>query len=200
MGKRIRQLLRITGVVTALLFLLLAGWVTYVYLNRPPYLIPDTSEWHTGDIFFSVGDSWESVAVRSITGAKRFELSDSTPSHCGIVVRDSGVVKLAHESTTAKHIVLETPEEYLKNNGSYCLYVARPHGAPDSAEIRPVLDSLLNKSVPFDFDFDHSDDRALYCTELVVAAYERGGYKQFSSLRNQKYIYPEDLLKFCRKK
>ncbi len=197
MGRKNRHLLLITGGFLALFFLPLFIWVCIFYLSRPAYLMPDTTEWRTGDIFFSVGDSWESVAVRALSGAKYFEVADSTPSHCGVVIRDPDRVMLVHESTIAKKIVAETPEEYLKNNGSYCLYVAKPHPALDDAAFRQTVDSLIAKKIPFDFEFNHRDSKSLYCTEMVVRIFELNGNSCFSTLREQSYIYPEDLLKLC---
>jgi hypothetical protein len=31
-----------------------AAWVGFCWLKRPPYLVPDTSAFATGDVFFSV--------------------------------------------------------------------------------------------------------------------------------------------------
>lgn len=191
------RLLLIIGGVLAIFFLAIIVWISVVYLSRPSYLMPDTSAWKTGDVFFSVGDSWESVAVRALTGAKHLEVSDSTPSHCGIVVRDDDGVRLVHASTGAEQIVAETIEEYLKNNGSYCLFARRVNTAPDSVAVRLTLDSLIARRVPFDFDFDHTDSNSLYCTEMVISVFERNGDYRFSPLREQSYIYPEDLLKIC---
>lgn len=55
-----------------------AAWVGFCWLKRPPYLVPDTSAFATGDVFFSVGDAWESVAVRALSGYTSFEVCDST--------------------------------------------------------------------------------------------------------------------------
>lgn len=178
-----------------MIVVLVALWICVVVSRIPSYVNPDTSDWHTGDIFFSVGDSWKSVAVRSITGVKNFGLSDTTPSHCGIVIVDSGTVRLVHESTSAKRIVMETPEEYLRNNGSYCLYARRPPCIRDSVRVVHVVDSLMMVGVPFDFDFDHSDDSSLYCTEMAIHVLELSGCSDVSDLRELGYIYPQDLLK-----
>ena len=128
-----RRFLGLMGWGCALFLLLVAGWVDVCLVNRPPYLMPDTTSFDTGDIFFSVGDSWESVAVRALSGTSSWEVTDSTPSHCGIVVRDARGVRLAHASTAAGKIVVETPEEYLRNNGSYCIHAVKPP-CPVSAE------------------------------------------------------------------
>ena len=151
-----------------------AAWVGFCWLKRPPYLVPDTSAFATGDVFFSVGDAWESVAVRALSGCTSFEVCDSTPSHCGIVIRYADGVRLAHASTVAKKVVMETPEEYLRKNGSYCIYA---------------------RKVPFDFNFDHSSAKALYCTEFVVHVLEQNNCFCFSRLRKRNYMYPNDVLK-----
>lgn len=198
MAKKSKRFFLILSGLSALLFLAVIMWVCIVSGARPAYVMPDTSDWQTGDIFFSVGDSWESVAVRSLSGAKYFEVSDSTPSHCGIIVRDDNDgLKLVHASTTAKKIVAETPEEYLTNNGSCCLFARRVCPEPDEVNIRRAVDSLIANNVPFDFEFNHRDSRSLYCTEMVVSVFELVGSTRFSPLRKQNYIYPEDLLNVC---
>lgn len=187
-----KKLLLIAGGGIAILFLAIVVWV--ILLSRPSYQMPDTAEWKTGDIFFSVGDSWKSVAVRALTGAKRFEVSDSTPSHCGMVVKDVAGIKLVHASTVAKSVVVETIEEYLKNNGSYCLYVM-PRSFPlDTVRLKSDIDSILRIPVPFDFEFNHSDSKSLYCTELVVTLHELNGCDSLTQLRTKHYIYPQDIL------
>lgn len=67
-----------------------------------------------GLYIFSVGDSWKSYAVRGLTRAKGEALTDSTPSHCGMVVMDGLRPLLVHESTSEGHIVAESPREYFE--------------------------------------------------------------------------------------
>lgn len=197
---RIKRIYRTIGGLAAFFLLILVVWVGIVYLLRPSYIKPDTSDWQTGDIFFSVGDSWESVAVRALTGVLDFSISDSTPSHCGIVVRDScGTVRIAHASTLKKKIVLEDPEEYLEKNGSYCLFTQKPPYRIDSTALMNTLDSLINAGVPFDFKFDHSESASLYCSEFVICVFEINGIFCFSDLRKQSYIYPKNLQNKCLK-
>lgn len=200
MSKKNRRLYLVSGVILCLFFFSVIVPFCIVYLCRPSYLIPDTATWQTGDIFFSVGDSWESVAVRTLSGAKYFEVSDSTPSHCGIVIRYADGIKLVHSSTVAKRVVAETPEEYLKNNGSYCLYTKRVYPSPDTTAFRQTVDSLIAIKTPFDFNFDHTDPKSLYCTEMVIRVFEINGRSCFTLLREQSHIYPEDLLKKCEGK
>lgn len=69
MDKKKRSYLRIIGCGCTFVFLFLIVWIGIVWLNRPAYIEPDTSTFETGDVFFSVGDSWESVAVRTLSGS-----------------------------------------------------------------------------------------------------------------------------------
>lgn len=109
-----KKLVRSIAITTGIIVFLLLLWIGVVIVRTPIYIKPDTSDWHIGDIFFSVGDSWKSVAVRSLTGARDFNVSDSTPSHYGVMLVESGVVKLVHASTSARKVVKETPDDYMK--------------------------------------------------------------------------------------
>ena len=191
------SILKPVGTAALTLAALALLWIGIAVWRIPSHVRPETSGWQTGDIFFSVGDSWKSVAVRSLSGAKDFGLSAATPSHCGIVIVDSAGVRLVHESTSARRIVAETPEEYIRNNGSYCIYARRPPCRADSVRLLQTVDSLMRMGVPFDFEFDHSDGSALYCTEMVVSVLEKCGCRDVSDLRDSGYIFPQDLLRKC---
>ncbi len=181
----------------AIVLLIIGIWILTVFIRRPRYLEPDTADWQTGQIFFSVGDSWKSVAVRSFTGARDFSFTDSTPSHCGIVLREPDGLRLVHESTSARHIVAESPKEYLEKNGSYCLYTLPAPCPLDTNRLRRDIYKLQQENTPFDFNFDHNDSTSLYCSELVVTLLEKNGCMKISSLRSNNYIYPQDLLNKC---
>ena len=169
-------------------------------LYRPKPSLPDTSYWQTGMVFFSVGDSWESAAVRSISSIFNLAVSDSTPSHCGMVIMGNSGPLLVHASTTAKHIVIETPEEYIRKNGSYCLYVKSHPLAQDTLKLKADIDSMIKIPVPFDFEFNHEDSKALYCSELVITLHELNSCTSLSSLREKNWIYPQDILNILTQK
>ena len=89
---------------------------------------------------------------------------------------------------------METTEEYLRNNGSYCIYTKKAPCRVDTLAIRKTVEALVSKGVPFDFKFDHTTPDALYCTEMVVSVFEANNYFCFSKLRKHSYMYPVDLL------
>lgn len=201
MSSKLRKtIFRIFAGISAFLLLNLLIFIGASVFYRPKQATPDTTDWQTGMVFFSVGDAWESAAVRSITGILNMTVSDSTPSHCGVVIRNERGPLLVHASTSAGHIVAESPEEYIENNGSYCLYVRPQSFQLDTIKLKSDTDSLLRIPVPFDFDFDHLDAKSLYCTEFVITLFELNGNDDLSSLREKHFIYPQDILNILDKK
>ena len=76
MNRITRRILHLVVWGCAFFVFAVAAWVGFCWLKRPPYLVPDTSAFATGDVFFSVGDAWESVAVRALSGYTSFEVCD----------------------------------------------------------------------------------------------------------------------------
>ncbi len=185
---------RVSLGILSVFIILAIGFIIFVLLTKPQYKEPDIRNWRTGDVFFSVGDSWESYVVRSLTSFRERNLVDSTPSHCGIILIEKTGPVLVHASTVAKKVVKETPEEYIRKNGSFMIY---SHAIPydiDTILLRKNIDELLEKDYPFDFDFNHRDQSSLYCSELVLYLLELNGIDQLSDLRELAYIYPQDIL------
>ena len=58
------------GLLSFLVLIILLFLTVNIVAGRGEYKRPVTDGWETGYIFFSVGDSWKSNAVRSITGFK----------------------------------------------------------------------------------------------------------------------------------
>lgn len=200
MKPRVKRILRVSAWVLSILFILiLLLWLVTYLINRQEYRKPDTSGWQTGYLFFSVGDSWKSNAVRTMTGTKYGALSDSTPSHCGIVLMNPEGPLLVHESTDEGKVVAETPEQYLKKNGAYCVYAVPVPYNIDTVMLRKDVEQMLRAGVPFDYDFNHRESSKLYCTEFVVTVLEKNGVTEVSKLRELKYIYPADLLHLLRR-
>ena len=158
------------------------------------YQKPVIETWRTGDIFFSVGDSWKSGAVLSLTEVQGNVLSDSVPTHCGLVIYDKGVPMLVHESTTKETLVSETVEEYLETNGAYILYALPPKVNLDTVRLRIYVNELIKNKIGFDFDFNHHDSTEMYCSEFVLMAIENNLNVRYDGLRAKKYIYPLDIL------
>ena len=193
-----KKILKVSIVALSVLLLLVGVRLVIFLVNRVDYQTPDTSDWQSGYIFFSVGDSWKSDAVRSMTALSGQAATDSTPSHCGFVLMGPDGPLLVHESTTEKQIVAQTPMEFITREGAYCVYALPVKDALDTVKLRRDIEQMLEAATPFDFNFDHNDTTALYCSELVVTLFEKNGRDDLTPLRQEQYIYPRHILEYIR--
>lgn len=176
----------IASVVAALLFIVVSAYF-YVESRRRPYEVPTTVGWQTGDIFFSVGNSWKSEFVR-LSGGNADEIS-----HCGIVLRSGDKVVLVHMSTDKGHIVGESPDDYGKINNASKVIVRHLTNPVDTISLKKRLECLLSSGKPFDYKFDKTDTAEYYCSELVVDLMFADSTREYKSLMRHDYIYPQDI-------
>lgn len=159
-----------------------------VQCSRKPWRSPDTTGWQTGDIFFSAGNSWKSLAVR-LFGDK----SEEGSTHCGIVMMRDGVPMLVHMSTETGEIRAEYIEDYARVNDVSAVTVRRLRQLPDTVVLRRYVDYLFRRKKRFDNNFNARDTTEYYCTEFVIHAMDHAGNSSFMPLLTDDYIYPEQL-------
>lgn len=187
MAKSLTPTLKIiASVFVALLFLLLSAFF-YIESKRQPYEIPSTKGWQTGDVFFSVGNSWKSEFVRFAGG------NSKDVSHCGIVLMAGSKAMLIHMSTEQGHIVCESPEDYGRINDASRIIIRRPRTIPDTSMLKIRLNSLLAERKPFDFKFDVQDDSKYYCSELIVKQVFQDSSREYKTLIRKEFVYPQDI-------
>lgn len=150
--------------------------------------IPDSSNWQTGDIFFSSGTSWKSDVVRLFGGC-----GDNETSHCGFVMMQNGKAMLVHMSTDRDEISMESILEYMMQNEASSVRAMRLTDAPDTTALRRNLERLLAERKRFDSSFNHRKDDRYYCSELVVKELRKVGQHSLDSLLNSSVIYPQDI-------
>lgn len=182
-----RPVLYIIGAAGVAVSILTAIYLFYLH-STPAFIPPDTSRWHTGDIFFSTGHSWKSDAVRLLGGH-----SDDGISHCGFIVRRRDSVFLIHMSPDKGRIVKETPADFAASGTVAAITARRLSPAPDTTRLIPRLNRLLAQEKPFDSRFDTKDTTAYYCTELIVKELAAAGSPQLLPLLRSQYIYPQTL-------
>jgi hypothetical protein len=123
--------------------------------------LPATPELHTGDLVFQTSRSAQSDPIARATHSRW--------THVGLVEvgRDGPVV------IEALGKVSRTPWEAFRRRGRGEVLVLRPRElAPAPLEkVAREAEALLGR--PYDARFEWGDDR-IYCSELVVKAYERG--------------------------
>lgn len=150
--------------------------------------VPDSSNWQTGDIFFSSGTSWKSNVVRLFGGS-----GNNETSHCGFVMMQNGKAMLVHMSTDRNEISMESIPEYMTQNEASSVRAMRLTDEPDTTALRRNLERLLAERKRFDSSFNHRKDDRYYCSELVVKELREVGQHSLDSLLNSSVIYPQDI-------
>ena len=116
----------------------------------------------TGDVVFQTSRSAQSAAIQEATG--------SAWSHVGIIESSSDGVWVVEAAATVKR----TPWRTWRRRGQDGrVLVLRPRGLDPAALSRVMEAARAQLGKPYDPQFGWGDD-AMYCSELVVKAFERG--------------------------
>jgi hypothetical protein len=142
---------------------------------------------HDGDLIFRRGRSAESMAVYLADPVHDF-------SHIEIVVMDAGKPFVIHavpgeQPEAVSHVVKEPVNAFLDDAKASHWAVYRSKLSLDKLK-KVTLKALdfFNRRAEFDNDYDLEDDSRLYCTELVMKAFQAAGL--------ERRLYPEKELKF----
>lgn len=179
------------SVVSVLFVLFIVGFASFwiaTWCFVMPYVVPDSTRWQTGDIFFSSGNSWRSAVVNLFSSDNPEGLT-----HCGFVIIEKGRPMLVHMSTDKDCITKEPVDDYGPLNNVSSVVVRRLNILPDTVALKSHINRLLAEKKRFDNKFDHKDSCEYYCTEFVIRALQESGCHSYDSLINKEYIYPIDL-------
>lgn len=124
-----------------------------------------------GDVVLMRSHTWRAEFVRLIDGVP---YRDGF-SHVGIVAQSlpDGTWSVIHAVPGASGTVRREAWPSIARGGGIseaAIYRAEI-GASERADLLDLLSDYAARAVPFDGAFDHNDDSALYCTELVTTAY-----------------------------
>ena len=136
--------------------------------------LPDAAQ--PGDVVLMRSHTWRAELVRVVDGVP---YRDGW-SHVGLVhKRDAdGVWTIVHAVPGAEGTVrVERWPDVARGGGISAVQLLRAPALDDLLRAR-LVDLQANaaaRAVPFDSGFDHHDDTALYCTELVTDLYAKAG-------------------------
>lgn len=141
-----------------------------------------------GDVVFFQTTTWRGQLVRFL------QTGDAGFTHVGIVVANERGIEIAHASPLGPRTVQIEPLDRIltaKDVTGCAVYHAAVTDAEAARAARIATDYALRR-IPFDFDFDLSNDSAVYCTELVWLSYRSAGLRlpAYSGI-----LFPADLLK-----
>lgn len=175
---------------------------------RPPDSEPFVwhSEWfRTGDLLFRRS---RGLLARAVLAADVEGSTGGRYSHVGLIrVTAAGPVvihTLPPGVGEGGRAVAEPLADFLAPRSTVAAALYRPHGAAAERRLTAVETALgyVRQGVPFDGRFDLATSDALYCTELVWAAYRAAGIDlaggQFDRLRLPlmpgEYLLPSRLI------
>jgi hypothetical protein len=141
-----------------------------------------------GDVVFFHTTTWRGRLVRIL------QQDGDNFTHVGIVV-DAGAndVRIAHACPVKPAIVrIERLVNVLARPEITSATVYRPRVRKGEAvRAAAIAEQYASRQTPFDFNFELTDDQAVYCTELVWIAYRQAGLTIKAS-RN--ILFPSDLV------
>lgn len=162
----------------ACLLALLAASCARAPAAEPGSLAPlfDGLELRSGDLVFRRGRTMTSRSVLAVDPSPRY-------SHVGLIRVGDGAVRVVHalppegDGADAGGIVVEPLDAFLSlpAASAAAIYRLRAGSAAAGEAAAEAAWGYALAAVPFDQGFDLRSDRALYCTELVWAAYRRAG-------------------------
>ena len=139
-------------------------------------ILPQDCRLRVGDVVLRCGSGLLSHAVLMAEGSR------GVYSHVGIVVDSAGVPMIVHAvpdepdfEGDADRVKMERPEAFFRRTRAQRGAVLRHR---DSLVAQKAAIHALNayqRRVLFDHDYNDADTTRMYCTELIVYAFDRAG-------------------------
>lgn len=124
----------------------------------------------------------------------RLTNSRSEYAHVALVCRGGRDPLLVH-ADPERGCTSETLSEYLSQNKVLEIAVLRPSVSDEQRHaIVEYAQKAVETRLPFKNSFRYDEGEGLYCTELVLKAYDRGGIKLLPGIRRGDIVRPEHLL------
>ena len=144
-------------------------------------ILPDSVSLRVGDVVFRRGGGFESHAVISLDAHGQY-------SHVGIVVDTLGRKMIVHAvpgepdfEGDEDRVKLDEVEKFFSSIYANKGAVMRCQDSLKASVAADVALSVYRRGVLFDHDYEIGDTTKMYCTELVMYAYQRAGLNLVSN-------------------
>ncbi len=138
-------------------------------------ILPPDVVLQTGDVVFRLGGGAMSHAVAYID-------RDGAYSHVGIVVDSAGKKMIVHAvpgepdfDGDPDRVKMDTPERFFSSINANTGEVCRPLDREVAARAAAAAMKFYERRALFDHHYDANDSTEVYCTELIVRAFEGAG-------------------------
>jgi hypothetical protein len=139
---------------------------------KPPIAQLRSGTLQAGDLVFRLGVGYWSPMFAHVNPVSGF-------SHVGVLIEEDGRWKVLHADADDRSLiggVIKTELERFQNESKRWAIKSNLMPAAEKAAFLASLQSMWSASLPFDSDFDLSDQGTkVYCTELVWLATQTAG-------------------------
>ncbi len=138
-------------------------------------ILPEDVSLMEGDVVFRLGGGAMSYAVAYVDRGGAY-------SHVGIVVDSAGQKMIVHAvpgepdfEGDPDRVKMDTPERFFSTLNAKAGEVCRPQDGELAKRASVIAKEYYRQRILFDHRYDGNDSSELYCTELVVKAFEKAG-------------------------
>ncbi len=150
--------------------------------------LPSGVNLYSGDVVLLGSATWRGRVL------KIFD-RDAFYAHTGIVDNEDGVNYLVHADPCRNAVVRESLQSYLTSNNIDRVKVMRVENSKANAiKASAFAREQWSKSRQFNNTFRFGEDDGLYCTELVLCAWQSAGISLISGIQKGDRIFPSELL------
>lgn len=171
--------------------------------KKPVYkcAIPSEVRLREGDVVFRRGGGMESYIVMAVDRKGHY-------SHVGIVVDSAGFPMIVHAvpgepdfNGDLDRVKMDAPEHFFSSEFTSTGEVCRIADTAVAGRAAQAALAVYKRKTLFDHEYDDRDTTRMYCTELIVYAYNRAGLSLVSDERHEvclltfsaNCIFPSDI-------
>ena len=177
-------------VVVAALITVLCGVIRAIMPQGADFVrtLPPGAVLRSGDVILLGSATWRGRLL------KIFD-RDSVYVHTGIIDNMDGVNYLVHADPCRNAVVRESLHAYLTSNNIERVKVMRVEGSKDNAiRASAFACAQWSRGCQFNNTFRYGEGDGLYCTELVLCAWQSTGISLIRDIQKGDRIFPSKLL------
>ena len=169
------------------------------WLNMPQeakcvHAIPSDVTLHPGDVILLGSSTWRGRLLKLLE-------RDCLYVHTGILDKEDGHNYLVHADPSHNAVVRESLDAYLSSNRVECVMVMRvEYGGQEAIRAVDYARTQWENAQRFNNTFRYGEGNGLYCTELVLCAWQAAGVELLPDISRGDKVFPSELLKSCRLK
>lgn len=189
MKVKLKNLSKFTGFIFIILFL-------FIFISRKEIVSIDETDMLKIEDFDIILSKGQSVQSRLIS---LFKLSMNDYSHIGIIIKENQRVFVLHstpDGTNSNGIRFDDLNSFIDLSSANDFVILRYQKLSNNQQqkLRFELRKYMSIKAPFDYNFDNTEHKKIYCSELIWLIFTTSGLFKGTEFNVLKPIYPKDFL------